>query len=179
MAAGTSKPNSKSSVLTPGELEEFINETIKNPKPYKRVIIGKLSNEAKKRIKANSKGIVDGGKLININIDSESVYYANSKFHHNLEPRDLLLAVEVINTATDIQLSDTKHQDNNVLIFRKDIDGEITFLTEARVKKGYLLVFDAWRQKKAHSRKRSDAAKNAPESYVQDELTHEQALSKM
>ena len=60
--------------------------------------------------------------------------------HHNLEPDDLLRAVDVINTI---------------------------FLTEVHVKNGYLLVFDAWRQKKA--RRDPDAAKRPPEAYVRNE----------
>ena len=43
----------------------------------------------------------------------------------------------------------------DVLIFKKDIDGEIAFLTEAHIGNGFLLVFNAYRQKKA--RRRPDA----------------------
>ena len=53
--------------------------------------------------------------------------------------------------------------------FIKDIDGDITFLTEVRAKNGYLLVFDVWRQKKARSRRRPDAAKKLPRAYAQND----------
>jgi len=156
-AIQSQKPSRKAKTLTSNELKEFIDAVKESPKPYKRVIIGHVSDEAKKRIEIEAKGKINAQKLNNINIDSESVYYALKKLHHNLESSDLLLAVEVINTATDIELSNTQHQDNDVILFKKDIDGEITFLTEVRIGKGYLLIFDAYRQKKAHSRKRFNA----------------------
>ena len=90
-----------------------------------------------------------------------------SKLHHNLELDDLLHAVEVINTTNDISLSEEKHKSNDVLIFKKNIGGDITFLTEVHVKNNYLLVFNAWRQKKA--RRDLDAAKRPPEAYVRNE----------
>jgi hypothetical protein len=90
-----------------------------------------------------------------------------SKPAHNLEPDDLLYAVEVINTSTDIALSDEKHKCNDVLVFKQDIGGgELTILTEVHAKAGYLLVFDAWRQKKA----RKDATANMPSANAQDEF---------
>ena len=145
------------------ELVGFIEESLKNREAItKRVIIGTINEDAQERIKAKC-----GEKANEIDIDNNGIIHALTQSHHNLELEDLLLAVDVINTTADIKLSDKKHQDCKVLIFRKDIDGEITFLTEVHVKKGYLLVFDAWRQKKARSRRSSDAAKKPPRTYAQ------------
>ena len=145
------------------ELAEFIEESLKKRDvPNKRVMIGTINKDAQERIEPKC-----GEKANEIDIDNNSIVHALTQLHHNLEPEDLLLAVDVINTTTDIELSDEKHQDCKVLIFKKDIDGEITFLTEVHAKKGYLLVCDAWRQKKARSRRSSDAAKKPPRTYAQ------------
>jgi len=102
------------------------------------------------------------------------VIHALKKTNHNLEVEDLLLAVDVINTSTDIALSPEKNQNNDVLVFKKDIDGDITFLTEVRAGNGYLLVFNAWRQKKARSRRRSNAARRLQGAYVQNDSAHDE-----
>jgi len=157
------------------ELAEFIEESLKNQKihtPNKRVIIGTVSDEAQKRIEEKC-----GSRVKNINIDNHSIVHAITQLHHNLEPEDILFAVEVINTATDIELSDEKHQDCEVLIFQKDIDGDITFLTEVHAKNRYLLVCDAWRQKKARSRRSSDAAKKPPRTYAHNDSPHNELLT--
>ena len=77
------------------------------------------------------------------------IIHALKKVNHNLQPDDLLYAIDVINTSTDISLNSKKHKSNDVLIFKKDINGEITFLAEVHIKNDYLLIFNAWRQKKA------------------------------
>ena len=147
------------------ELVEFIEESLENREAItKRVMIGTINENAQKRIEAKC-----GEKANEIDIDNNGVVHALTQLHHNLEPEDLFLAVYVINTTTDIELSNEKHKDCKVLIFRKYIDGEITFLTEVHVKKGYLLVFDVWRQKKARSRRGPDAAKKPPRTYAQSE----------
>jgi hypothetical protein len=148
-------------LLTVAELKFFIDGSLKDRKaPYKRVIIGRIEKDAQARIEAAYGEKVN---IIDIDIDNHSIYHAIANLNHNLVPEDILLAVDVINTSTNITQSNEEHQDNDVLIFKKDIDGEIIFLTEVRVKNGYLLVFDAWMQKKARSRKRSDAAGGSPE----------------
>ena len=76
----------------------------------------------------------------------------------------MLHVVEVINTAADISVSPKNHKSNDVLIFKKDIDGEITFLAEVHRKNGYLLVFNAWRRQKA----RRDATAQRPSANVQN-----------
>jgi len=160
--------------LAPEELRGFIEEAIKNRRcpNNKRVIIGEISDRARRRIET-----VSGKAVKNVNLDSSGIIHALKKPNHNLEIEDLLLAVEAINTAAEIELDERKHQDSGVLIFRKDIDGEITFLTEIHAKSGYLLVFNAWRQKKARSRSRSNATRGPQGAHVQDETTHDEPLA--
>jgi hypothetical protein len=156
--------------LNTTELKGFIKESQEDRhSPNRRVIIGEVNNDARKRIED-----ISGKTVKNINIDSESIRHSLKKPEHNLEPEDLLLAVDVINTATDIKLSDKKHLQSDVLTFKKDIDGEITFLTEVRARKNYLLVFNAWRQKKARSRRCSNADQSPQGTYVQNESTHDE-----
>jgi len=144
-------------------LQDFINESLKDRKaPHKWIRIGTISNNAQKRIEQKC-----GAKVSEIHIDNSGIIHAMGKLQHNLEPDDLLHAVDVINTTNDVSLSEKKHKFNDVLVFKKDIGGDITFLTEVHVKNDYLLVFDAWRQKKA--RRDPDAAKRPPEAYVRNE----------
>jgi len=142
-------------------LHNLIAETLKKRKsPYKRIQIGKISDEAQKRIES-----VCGVKIPEIDIDNSGIIHAIKKAEHNLQPDDLLNVVDVINTAADITISKKKHKSNDVLVFKKDIDGEITFLAEVHEKNGYLLVFNAWRLKKA----RRDATAKRPSANVQNE----------
>ena len=155
------KPLKTAKVTTQDELRAFINATLNNSLQPKRIISGKLTQEAQTRIKEKI-----GAEIIDIDIDRHGITHAMSKPSHNLEPDDLLHATEVINTAVDISISPAKHKICDVLIFKKDIDGEITFLTEVHRKQGYLLVFDAWRQRKSSSRRGSNAAEMPPEANV-------------
>ena len=144
-------------------LHELIKESLKNRKaPHKWIRIGTIGGEAQERIERKC-----GARVSEIHIDNSGVIHAMAQAHHNLEPDDLLHAADAINTTSDICLSDRKHKCNDVLIFKKDINGDITFLAEVHVKNGYLLVFDAWRQKKA--RRDPDAAQRPPEAYVRNE----------
>jgi hypothetical protein len=70
----------------------------------------------------------------------------------------------MINTAADISLSPERHQDTDVLIFRKDIDGDMTVLTEVHAGKGYILVSDCWRRNKRRNR----ATGKSPSANVQN-----------
>ena len=63
----------------------------------------------------------------------------------------MLHAVDAINNADKIHLSDKQHQDCDVLVFNKDINGEITFLAEAHILNDYLSIFNAWRKKAERS----------------------------
>ena len=148
-------------------LMDFIEESLKNRNaPHKWIRIGTIGNDAQKRIEQKC-----GAKVSEIHIDNSSVIHAMTQAHHNLEPDDLLYAVDVINTTNDISLSGKAHRSSDVLIFKQSIKGDITFLTEVHVKNDYLLVFNAWREKKA--RRDLDAAKlksaRPPEAYVRNE----------
>ena len=141
-------------------LHDFIQESLKNRKnPYKRIQIGNISAEAQKRIKS-----ICGSKITGIDIDNSSIIHAMKKAEHNLEPDDLQNTVEIINTSVEISLSDKKHKSNDVLVFKKDINGEMTILAEVHKKNDYLLIFNAWRQKKA----RRDATAKRPSANVQN-----------
>ena len=140
-------------LTTREEFQDFIKQSLeKKDKENKRVIIGKINEGAKKRMEK-----ICGSVISNINIDNNGVIHALKKKNHNLKPDDLLYTVDVINTTADISLSEKKHLSNIVLTFKQDIDGEISFLTEAHIKNDYLLVFNAYRQKKA--RRCSDATR--------------------
>ena len=148
-------------------LQDFIKESLKNRKaPYKWIRIGIIENNAQKRIEEKC-----GYKVSEIHIDNSGIIHTMAQAHHNLESDDILYAVDVINTTNDISLSGKKHKSNDVLIFKQDINGSITFLAEVHAKNGYLLVFNAWRPKKA--RRDPDAAKlksaRPPGAYVQNE----------
>jgi hypothetical protein len=54
-----------------------------------------------------------------IDIDKNSIIHVIDKKAHNLEPDDLLHAVEVINTSQDITLSPEMHQKIIFLCSRK------------------------------------------------------------
>jgi hypothetical protein len=143
------------------ELKNFIDETMNDRHaPHKRVKTGEISSRTQDYIKKEL-----GIELKDIDADRHGIIHAMKKAAHNLEPDDLLYAVEVINTATDIAISPYKHLSNTILVFKKDIGGgELTILAEIHKKGNYLLVFDAWRQKKA---RRSPTA-NMPRANVQD-----------
>ena len=115
-------------------LHNFIQESLENRKnPYKRIQIGNISDEAQKRIES-----ICGSKVTGIDIDNSGIIHAMKKAAHNLESDDLQNAVEVINTSTEICLSDKKHKSNDVLVFKKDINGEITILAEVHKKNDYV-----------------------------------------
>jgi len=144
-------------------LQDFINESLNAREATHRWIrIGTISNAAQERIEQKC-----GAKVSEIHIDNSGIIHAMGKPQHNLEPDDLFHAVEVINKTKDISLSEIKHKSNDVLIFKDNINGQITFLTEVHVRNNYLLVFNAWRQKKA--RRDPDAAQRPPEAYVRNE----------
>jgi len=144
-------------------LQDFINESLKNRKaPHKWIQIGTICNAAQERIEQKC-----GVKVSEIHIDNSGIIHAMGKPQHNLEPDDLFHAVETINTTQDISLSGKKHKSNNVLIFKQNRNGYITFLAEVHVKNDYLLIFNAWRQNKA--RRDPDAAKRPPEAYVRND----------
>jgi len=133
----------------------FILQSLKNKsRENKRVNIGKTTEDAKQRIEK-----LIGKRISNIDINKSGIIHAVNKKAHNIKPEDMLHAVGVINEADDTSLSDEKHQNNDVLVFKKDINGEITFLAEAHVLNDYLSVFNAWRKKAERS---ADATLTSP-----------------
>jgi hypothetical protein len=107
---------------SPGRVRNFITESLSG-KENRKAYVGIISHEAHQRIKDVS------GKIIsNIMFESGFVRHAANKPSHNLRENDFLLISEIINTATDIRVSDTKNQNNECLEFRKDADGDITLL---------------------------------------------------
>jgi hypothetical protein len=155
------KAKSNDKIMDKRELQIFIDVTMNNrTAPYKRVIIGDIFKDAQARIEQKCHIIVE-----KINIDNQNIIHAMGKAAHNLESDDLLYAVDVINTSSDITVSPYKHLSNTILAFKKTIGGgEITVLGEIHTKGKYILVFDAWRQKKA---RRSSTA-NMPRANVQN-----------
>ncbi|MDR3301818.1 MAG: hypothetical protein LBT01_04710 [Spirochaetaceae bacterium] len=161
----SAKPKVADKRMDKQELQAFVDTTMKDrTAPFKRVIIGDISNYAQIRIEQ-----VLSVRVERINIDNQDIFHAMRKASHNLEQDDLLFAVDVINTATDITMSPDKHLKNTILVFKKDIGGgELTVLAEAHPKHKYLLVFDAWRKKKA---RRSPTA-NMPRANVLNGSSH-------
>jgi hypothetical protein len=161
--ANEAKARNNSPAAGEMELKNFIDHTMTNrAAPYKRLKIGLVSESTKNLIKNKF-----GFNVQDIDIDKDGIIHAMDKKAHNLEPDDLLNAADVINTSQDITLSPEKHQDHEVLMFKKDIDGELIVLAEVRKKHDYLLVFNAWRKKKARSR--SNAVQAPPGTYVQND----------
>jgi hypothetical protein len=142
------------------EVRQFIKDSLADHHQNKKFKLGVISKAAQKRIEEASgvRGVRD------IFTDTSSVIHTYVP-KHNLDPDDMLYAAEVINTTTDIKLSEDRHQDTDVLIFKKDIGGDLTVLAEAHVGNGYLLVNDCWRQKKSRSR----TTGQSPSANVQDE----------
>jgi hypothetical protein len=155
------KAKSNDKRLDKQELRTFVEITMSNRSaPYKRVIIGDIVKDAQARIERKCHVTLE-----RINIDNQNIIHAMGKAAHNLEPDDLIYAVDTINTSTDITVSPYKHLSTTVLVFKKNMGGgEFTVLAEVHPKGSYLLVFDAWRQKKA---RRSSTA-NMPRANVQN-----------
>jgi hypothetical protein len=116
------------------ELLEFKDRAIEGKgKPYEEVFLGNVEIPVREHIKNKF-----GYDLNDITTDSGSVWHAHKKPSHNLESDDILHATGIINTSDNIAHSDRNHQDSPVLLFTKDIDGEITVMGEARAgKKGW------------------------------------------
>jgi len=139
------------------EYESFIEHSLNNKGEKNiKIKIGETSEKTKTRINKN---------IRNIGIDNHGIIHASQK-KHNLEPDDLLKAVDIINNADEIKKSNRKHQQSEVASFIKDINGNIELLAEIHESKDFLMVFDAWRKNKV--RRRPDAVKRPPETNVHD-----------
>jgi hypothetical protein len=139
-----SKPeNWYSRQITPHELKQFIDEA-KSGKDNKKAFIGKVKPDAAKRIKE-----VCGKDVSNIMLESEGVRHSYKRTDHNLRDDDLLHIVDIINTATDITLSVTTHQNNECIEISKDIGEKITLVMEFRIHYGgWLALVTCYRHKK-------------------------------
>jgi len=116
--------------LTKDELKIFV-EVARTGKSNVNAFIGIVTPAAVQRIEA-----VCSKKVEKIMLESGAVRHAYSKVSHLLENDDIFLFVDVVNTATDIQLSRKKHINNDVITFTKDIEGKILFAAEVRVNHG-------------------------------------------
>lgn len=116
--------------LTQDQLMLFIEEA-RTGRSNKKAFIGTVTSDAAKRIEAVCKK-----KVKNIMLESEGIRHSLKKASHNLKSNDLLHIVDAINTATDIKVSDTTHQNNKCLEICKDIGGKITFIIEVRIHYG-------------------------------------------
>ena len=139
-----------SHVLSVEEFKEFVAESLVS-RSNKKAFLGYVEPQAAMRIKAKS-----GISVTKIMADSGAIRHSYERKHHNLEADDIFHIVELINTAIDIELSDTKNQNNQVLYFRKNINGLITFVEEVRAARdGWLDLVTCYRQRNAG--RRSDA----------------------
>jgi hypothetical protein len=116
--------------LTQDQLKLFIEEA-RTEKSNKKAFIGTITPDAAQRIEA-----VCNKKVKNIMLESEGIRHSLKKASHNLKDNDLLHIVDAINTATDIKVSDTTHQNNKCLEICKYIGGKITFIMEVRIHYG-------------------------------------------
>ena len=112
--------------ITQDQLKLFVEEA-RTGKDNKKAFIGTLTPDAIQRIEA-----ICGKKVKNIMLESEGIRHSFKKASHKLKDDDLLHIVDAINTATDIKLSNKKHQNNDCLEICKDIVGNITFTVEVR-----------------------------------------------
>jgi hypothetical protein len=130
--------------LSEQELKQFVEEAQKG-KDNNKAFIGTVDPEIAGRIKK-----LCGKDVKAIILEGNAIRHAYGKKNHNLEDSDLLHIVNVINNPADIELSDKSHQGNAVLTFKKDINGEIDFVEEVRVKhNGQLALVTCYRPKKA------------------------------
>ncbi|GHV76019.1 hypothetical protein AGMMS49942_08400 [Spirochaetia bacterium] len=124
------------------ELEQFIDEA-RNGKENRKAFIGTVEHDAANRIKA-----VCGKDVSNIMLESEGVRHSYKRADHNLQDDDLLHIVEIINTAVEIKLSVTSHQNNDCIEISKNIGGKITLVLELRIHYGgWLALVTCYRYK--------------------------------
>jgi hypothetical protein len=116
--------------LSQDQLRLFIDEA-RTGKSNKKAFIGTITLNAAQRIQA-----VCSKKVKNIMIESEGIRHSFKKDSHNLNNDDLLHIVDAINTASDIRLSNTQHQNNECLEISKNIGGKIIFVMEVRIHYG-------------------------------------------
>jgi hypothetical protein len=116
--------------LTHDELKVFV-EKARTGKTNDKAYIGTVTPVAAQRIEA-----VCGKKVEKIMLESGAIRHSYSKEYHLLEKDDIFYYIDMINTSIDIKLSGKKHLNNDVIIFTKDISGQILFAVEVRLNHG-------------------------------------------
>ena len=116
--------------LTQDQLMLFIEEA-RTGKSNKKAFIGTVTHDTAQKIE-----VVCNKKVKNIMLESEGIRHSFKKSSHNLKDDDLLHIVNAINTATEIKLSSTTHQNNECLEICNDINGKITYVMEVRIRYG-------------------------------------------
>ena len=132
--------------LTAEEFRNFVDEAqnSQDNSQIRQAFIGVVAPDAAERVKA-----VSGKTVSKIMIDNGQIRHDYKKASHNLEPDDVFHIIDVINTATNITLSEKEFLESPALIFEKDLGGNVTFLVQVRSAFGGWLAFaDCWRQKK-------------------------------
>ncbi|MDR3122263.1 MAG: hypothetical protein LBU16_00595 [Treponema sp.] len=139
-----------SHILSGDEFKEFVEKSLAS-KINEKAFLGYIAPQAAERIRSLCRISVT-----KIMADSGAIRHSYGRKHHNLEQDDIFHLVDVINTSVAIELSDKRNQNNQVLYFRKDINGVITFVEEVRAgHDGWLALVTCYRQRKAG--RRSDA----------------------
>ena len=102
-----------------------------------------VEHDAANRIK-----VVCGKDVSNIMLENEGVRHSYKRADHNLRDDDLLHIVDIINTAVDIKLSVTTHQNNDCIEISKIIGEKITLVMELRIHYGgWLALVTCYRHK--------------------------------
>jgi hypothetical protein len=136
-------------MLTHQEFIQFITKTFNREfSGDRKAWIGVVSSLAQTKLKQ-----IAGRTANKIMISSSSIFHVYKKESHNLLFDDILHIVDVINNADTIDLStDKSKHKNDVFLFKKDINGTITFVIELRISKaypdGWLDLVTCYRQKK-------------------------------
>jgi len=129
--------------LTQEELKVFVEEA-RTGKNNVNAFIGTVAPAAAQRIET-----VCNKKVEKIMLESGAVRHAFKKANHKLKDDDLLHIVDIINSATDIHISELKHQNNECLEISYNISGKIILILEVRIHYGgWLALVTCYRTKK-------------------------------
>jgi hypothetical protein len=128
--------------LSREEYTAFV-ERAKAGEKHAKAFVGTIEPTAAKKIAE-----ICGKTVSRVMVDSDAVWHAWKKKHHNLLDDDFLHFLDAVNAADSMEVSTKMHQDNQVLLFKKDINGIIVFLAEVREKNNWLAFMDCWRLKK-------------------------------
>ena len=129
--------------LSQEEFKAFV-EKARSGKSNINAFVGTVTPAAAQRIEA-----VCNKKVEKIMLESGAVRHAYKKANHKLKDDDLLHIVEIINSATDIQVSDEMHQNNGCLEISYNLGGKIILILEVRIHYGgWLSLVTCYRTKK-------------------------------